>query len=235
MNVPLSNILSIAERTLFHCIRRKVVYYGYLPDITLYPDTEQGYLSYNTDIGAVRTDKGFAIEVFGFGSSQSKYLLKVPRIVLVSFGINQGDIGITSNTYVPYTDSQGRTRYTERAVQSITSDLDFEVHMISRSAEESRILQSIVAIALPNLGYIPRYGDSSKYFNIIANSNRTIPILQEGLIEHIVSYTLKDLMEVEPGTIQTNISEIEEIDTDIHLRDMDSENISDADDSLHVE
>lgn len=233
MNSPnISNFLRIVERSIFHVLRKKLVAYGYLPDVTLYPNTQAGYTQFNQALVNIKNMKGYAIELFGVGSSQSKYMLKVPRIVIVSFGLLPGDIGVRTEYDEAYT-VNGVTRIRRKMLLTTSRDYNFEIHIIAKSAEQSRVTQSIVALSIPNLGYIPQYGSTTRYLSVQNTGNRTIPILQEGLEEHVLSFTMKDLYEVEETVVDTNLAPINTIDVDMHFGDEDT--TMPPDDNIHLE
>ena len=216
MNIPLLDTLEVVERSIFHSVRERLVEYGYLPDITQYVNDAPGNAAYQADLAQIRGDKGFAIEVFGTGSNQDKHLLKVPRIVIVPFGMQPGNIGVRTEGVEEFV-RDGITRVRTTTLQSPAMDYNFEVHVITNKQKQSRVCQAIVKVALPALGYIKQFEHPDRYLNIFNTSGRTIPITQEGLTENIFSYTMKDLYEVDRFVVETNLARINEIKVDINV------------------
>jgi len=218
MNVPLLDTLEMVERSIFHALREKLVEYGYLPDITQFTNDATGNAAYQAEIQSIKADpnKKFCIELFGVGSSQSKFLLKVPRMVIVSFGMQPGNIGVRTEGVEEFTTSDNLTRVRTTVIQSPAMDYNFEVHVICNTAKQSRVCQAILKVALPALGYIKQYEQPTRYLNIYNTGSRTIPLLTEGLIESVFSYTMKDLYEVDRSVVETNLAPINQIDVDIN-------------------
>ena len=92
----LSNIQEIIERSLFEVIRLELVDKGYLPDIAdtgTYPDNSTGWAQWEADLAAIIISMGFAIEIFSGGSSESRGVQKIPRIVIDSGNFLPGALG----------------------------------------------------------------------------------------------------------------------------------------------
>lgn len=223
----LSNLQELLERSIFHSIREITVAEGYLPDIKDY-DIENTNLTEATlakeqfELAKVNivNNMGFVVDIFSSGNNQAKGIKKVPRIVIDTVSYLPGIMG--GDTTPVYTNINGVYVKTKNA--SVTSDLTFNVYVVSNTIKQARILNAIISRALPRRGYIKTYLNSTIEFsgNIFikfmmhGDSND----LAEGIIESYFNYEAPDIFENLPETIPTivngqpfNIVPISEIDS----------------------
>lgn len=211
MSTILSDIQEIVERSLFESIRLILVEHNYLPDVVVYNDNDAGKAAYQTEIDNIVILKGFAIEVFGHSSSQKKYAKKVPRIVIYPKRIIPGDIGGGPD---PEFILEGGS-YTKKTQPPRTSTYEFEINVISNSAKQDRLMNAILAIAIPSRGYVKFYNDPLNSFFVEQYSFRESPDTQEGINEKFYMYRAIDLYFAEGQIIETGISPLKSIGVDI--------------------
>ena len=205
---PLSTIIQKVERSFFHAIRKQAVAKGYLPDIyTFLPDSDSNTVLYNNAITAIKVVKGFAIEVFNTSNPQAKGIKKIPRIVLIPGSRLPGDLGGSPDRRYFIT---GDT-YSAKIQPPQTVNFQFEVSLLSNTTQQSRILNSLVALALPKRGYIEFYDDPTNLLFIRQYTYRDYPITIEGIMEETYYYEAMDIFDTEDEVVKTNISKIEEI------------------------
>lgn len=213
----LTNIQEIIERSLFEAIRQEVVDKGYLPDIAdtgTYPDTDQGWVQWETDVIAIVTSKGFAIEIFNGASNEARGVKKVPRIVIDSGNFLPGALGGDPRRYF----SDEITHYKSLVTPPQTVDYYVNFHLISNSIAQARILNAILALAVPRRGYLPWYNDGTKslfarYLNYYDQSN-----IDEGIIEHVYAYEIPDAWDTEDIEIDAFIAKIAEITLNVNVQ-----------------
>ena len=205
--IPLSNIQELLERSVFHKVRIECVDKGYLPDINSYPNTAAGQIAWDAALAAIVLDKGFAIEVFGYSNAQDKSTKKIPRIAIISQGFLPGALG---GDLTPYFHPAGNGTFNQLEMPPQTADYYFNVHLVANTVQQIRILQAILAIALPRRKYINTYEDSTTFFiqNIgFLSQDRAA----EGIIEHVYSYEIPDMWETDPIVTATGIAPLAEI------------------------
>jgi hypothetical protein len=206
-STALSNVQEIIERSLFEVIREELVDKGYIPNITLFPDTEQGYADYNIAISAIVTTKGFAIELFNEGSNLAKGIKKVPRIVINTGNFLPGALGGDPQRF--YLD-QGQS-YQSLVTPPQTVDFFVNVHLVSGTVEQERILNSLIALAIQRRGYVPFYDGTSNTFFCRYLNFYHIDDQDTGLMEKVYAYQVSDCWDTEDRVINSNIAKITQI------------------------
>lgn len=222
-NIPLSNIEEVIETTLFERIRLECYDKGYQPDLAntgLYPNNPTGQNQWETDLTAIKNIKGFAIEVFNNSSSQARGNKKVPRIVISPQPFLEGALGGDSSRV--YT-LQNNGTFNATILPPQTSEYYCNIHLVANTAQQIRILQAIMSLALPVRGYIPIFDRQNLVF---LNQNFFIRKLQgsylaqtqEGIMEYVYRYQIPDIFEVEEKLVATGIAKINEITTNIQVQ-----------------
>ena len=216
-------IETLAERSIYHAFREEVVRRGYLPDIKLFDienvdntiaETENR--RYEQAIQQIKTNKGFAIEVFNYASNQSYGSKNVPRIVLNTDSFMPGNLGLDpSLKYVPQEDG---TFQLSKSVDML-SDFYFTIYLVANSTRTIRELHDILAHVLPRRGYIKWYEDTKlrPHSNLLIQylSSSDISYLSEGIIEKAYRYMIPDIHEIDDRIIpDVTIAGITEIKVD---------------------
>lgn len=219
----LINTQEIVERSIFESIRKRIVEEGYLPDIANYPNTAAGYGNYQSAIDAVKNSQGFAAEVFGHGSSQSKQLKRVPRIAIITRRVFPGDIGGLATPHYEK-DPLNPNNIMKVLMDSQTSDLQIDIHLVSNSAKQDRFLNAIVGAVIGRRKYLKVYNDpeQKQTFFIHQYSYYELPDTLEGIIEKVYSYEVKDLYLFGGQVIQPNVPLIKEITVNTTLLELES-------------
>lgn len=225
----LTNISELTERSIFHALRKVVVDEGYLPDIENY-DIENPNLTiakaaqdeFIQDIEAIVSNRGFAIEVFGYSSNQSRGTKKTPRIVVEVEAFYPGNLGLDTTNQYKY-DEINDTYITQKG-PSIVSDQIINIHLVGYSTQQHRVLHAVMVKALPRRGYMKWYTEpqlkkhENLFIRYIGYNELNFPEI--GVTEKIYRYELPDLHEnlleelytVPPiKTINLDIMGIEEI------------------------
>jgi hypothetical protein len=208
-----TDIQQKVERSIFELIRLKLVELEYLPDITLFAVTEAGYNSYQTAIQAVVTAKGFCIEIFGASSPQAKGFKKIPRIVIKTKNYLAGELGNQPNlSYTPVGDVNDPTSFEGKKLAPTTSNLKLEIHLVSKSSKQDRVLHNVIQETLTTRRYVPIYNDNTKNFFLIYSGYLDLEDLDEGVIERVYNYEAKDIYASEEVVV-TTVAPINEITT----------------------
>jgi hypothetical protein len=190
----LSIVQELIERSLFEAIRKEVVDKGYLPDITLYPNTPIGYQDYEDDKATIIATKGFAIDIYNEGSNMAKEVKKAPRIVINTGNFLPGALG--GDPQREFIDL-GLT-YRAQITPPQTVDFYLNVHLVSVNVIQERILNALMALALPRRGYIPHYNDPEetlfcRYLNFYNMDDSSM-----GIMEKVYAYEVPDCFDREP-------------------------------------
>tara|TARA_R110002020_G_scaffold54690_5_gene152279 strand:- start:5881 stop:6576 length:696 start_codon:yes stop_codon:yes gene_type:complete len=215
-SIPLTTVQEVIERSLFERLRTECVDKGYLPDITTFPETPTG----NTDyIAAIKTisdsAKGFAIEPFQNSSSQAKGMKRVPRIVINPQPFMEGALGGDSSRVYQL----NGTTYDAKVLPPQTSEYYFNVHLVSSSATQMRILNAIMSLSIPVRGYIPFYNNSNFNFFVRKLSGYNAPQTDEGIQETVYRFQVPDVFEVEDNIVATGIAKLNKITLDNKVQD----------------
>jgi len=216
----LSNIQEIIERSLFETIRQEIVDKGYLPDVSdtgTYPDNQTGWDQWKSDINAIVSSLGFAVELFSVGSNEAKGIKKVPRIVLEAGNFLPGALGGDPRRY--FVDA-GVGGWDAKITPPQTTDFYINFCIVGNTAAQARILNSILALSVPRRGYIPWYNDSTKSFfaRFLNYYDRTNE--DEGIIEHVYAYEIPDAWDQDDSDSPTypTVAKINEVTLNINIQ-----------------
>lgn len=208
----LSDLEEVLERSIFHAIRETVVAEGYLPQINDFDveDTdvlvaENQKVEYQEAKTSIFNSKGFVIDIFGPGNAQSRGYKKVPRIVIDSVSFQPGELG---GDTTPVYELIGGV-YVKTKNQSVASDFYYNIYIVSNSIAQQRILNAVVARALPRRGYIKTYLNQTIQFdgNLLVKYllSGDTPDLPEGILEKFFSYVTPDVFEGLPEIVSTTV------------------------------
>lgn len=216
------------QRSIFEAIRLVCVSEGYTPDVTVV--TTQS--NWDTALKAIVTAKGFAIEIFGSSSNQSKGAKKVPRITVHPSRIVPGDIGLDVHQGVTKRDPNDPSKYIKYTPPYDLFQASFDIHLVSDTGEQEAILNAILFQALGTRKFIPYVtdvvADQGQIFFIQEQEFYSTADLIEGDNEKITSFIVPDLML--GNEEQISIAPIKEIDINININDNETEM-----DNLHLE
>ncbi len=221
-SIPLENIEEKIERSFFEAFRLELVDKGYIPDIVNYDNTPASQTQWEADLKVIKDGVlGFAIEIFSTAGYQDRNTKKVPRVVINVQDFLPGALG-GDQTKV-YTKGQDDYTAEHRPPQSVNYYL--HVHLIANTIKQLRILQAVMALALPRRGYIKFYEESSfqQSGNLFIQNLTSIehPQTEEGIMEKVYRYEAQDIYEtnnapaVNPLTGNNVYPPIQQIDVDI--------------------
>ena len=224
----ISDIQTRIERAIFDNLLNQVVEKGYqvnFRDTIRYPQnpdgsfTEQAQANIKTDQEVIRQQKGFIIPIFNFGASEAKGLKTVPRIVIVPLGFIRGAVG--GDTRPNYILKEGK--YYAEVMPPQTSDYLVNIHAIAQTANQMRILNGLISLALPKRGWIISTYSQDKFFLI--NNNSPLMRELEQTIENVYQYTFPDLFEVEARVDESQTySSLNEIDLTVDINNVQQNN-----------
>jgi len=189
-------------------------------DVDTYYDDNAGVAKYAQDLTAIFNSKGFAVEIFGVGSSQKRYLKKVPRVVIEQGNNLPGALGGAQG--LSYSPGINNT-FTSKMTPPQTKSIYFSVRLVWKTIQQLRVMEAAMGLSLPVRGYINDHIDPTIKYFITQNSFSSIPDTVEGLGEFIYGYQVHDLYETEEVVIRTGISTITEITVEPHA-DLPTEN-----------
>lgn len=219
--MQLPNIQELLERSIYHNLRYTTVAAGYLPDISTYdienPDINIAIAEntrFEDDMKMVASDKGFAVELFSNGPSQQRGELQVPRIVLETESFLPGELGLDTTKNYSKNEDGTFTAY-DNTWLTQTSDFYFQLRLLSNSTKQQRVLNGIMLHTLPRRGYMKWVGETelrttgNLFVNFVSHAefNHT----EEGIVEKIYRYEIKDVHEMEPTELAQVIAAMETI------------------------
>lgn len=227
--IPLTDIQEILERSLFERLRLECVDKGYTPDITTFTEDAAGQLAYDAAVTAIAAGVNeFAVEVYQNSSAHAKGMKRVPRIVIVPQPFMEGALGGDSKRVYEYI-SQSND-YNASILPPMTTEYYFNVHLISESAKQMRILNAIMSLSIPVRGYIPFYNDTSNNFFVRKLSGYHEPQTDEGIQEAVYRFQVPDIFEVANNIVATGIAPINQITVDTKITSADGNSTTDTDD-----
>jgi hypothetical protein len=219
-----NNIQQRVERSLFEVIRKIVVGQGYIPDIadsTLFPIdgngrfTKVAQTNWDNAIDNIVSTKGWAVEIFGASSAFSKGLKRSPRVVIVPKRIIPGEIGMPPGFfYENANDSSNPLDYNKTPYPEESSNMHFDIHLVSSSQEQSRFLNTLLSVSLGQKKYITFEDDTTERFFIKHYNYYDISDTNDGIEENVYSYEVQDLY-LFGNMVNIRIKPILEIDTQI--------------------
>lgn len=201
------------ERSLFEALRLVLVEYGYLPDVTSFPYNATGQADYDAAKKAISEDSnyGFCIELFGVGSQESKFLKRVPRIVIVKRRLAPSvEIGANSSPYYVLNDEG---KYDKLKGPNTVVDAYYDLIFSNESAKQDRVMNAIMFQALPGLGYIEKWDDSNTHFFIDWQGQYEQHDHEEGVHNYHVTLRIPDLCLANP-VVLGEVAKIQEITLD---------------------
>lgn len=221
--IPLSDIQSVIETTIFERIRVECVDKGYTPDITnvAYPNNPTGQTAWDTALKTIQTNVGFAIEVFNNASTQARGQKKVPRIVISPQPFLEGALGGDSSRVYSL---QNNGTFNATILPPQTSEYYCNIHLVANTAAQIRILQALLSLAIPVRGYIPIFDRNTLLFkteNIFIRKLNGYPIPQtaEGIMEFVYRFQVPDIFEVEERLVAAGLAKLVEIKANIKIED----------------
>jgi len=211
---PISNVQEIIERTVFERIRQELVDKGYLPDITTYIDDATGWAQWKTDLATIVTTMGFAIEIFNAGIAEAKGIKKFPRIVIKSGSFLPGALGGDPLKFYEWNGSS----YDAKVLPPQTADFYLDVHLISKSIEQARVLNGLLAISVPRRSYVNLYNDVNSSFFIRNIGYYDMDVEDEGYLEKVFGYEIPDCWDAGEILVGTGISKMTEITLNTNIQ-----------------
>mgnify|MGYP001112008898 CR=1 FL=1 len=191
------NTQEIVERTLYICLLSTAPKMGYTlnPDDYL-PLSQENEKRYHTDIEALPK----FIPIFGIGNAHVRGPKTVPRITMESEAYYPGDIGVTK--YI-IGDKLEDGNYQVSEFPFETRDISIDIHLVSNTQNDMRLLHHIMHKALPVRGYVrPYFNDLASWENgrlkptgnlfLEIGNYYDYPDDSHGLLEKVYTYTVKD-------------------------------------------
>lgn len=190
-------------------------------NIFTYFNDSTGAALFQTALDVIQALKGYAIEIFGVGSPASRHLKRIPRVVIVANRTLPGDIGGNPDRFYDGVgaDPFNPDSFDAKVRPPQTVDFQYDIHMISNQARQSRIMHEIVALGLPKRGYIDTFGDITQKLFVDQYSYRDIPNPVKGIDEQVYLYELKDIFETLDRTVAQLIKPLDKITIEPWLGD----------------
>ena len=211
---PLSIIEESIERSIFEAVREELVDKDLIPDITTY-NLANDQLLWESDLKALRGTNihKFVCEVFGVSGYQGNNTKKVPRVVIDTQQFFPGELGGDTTRF--YQQANPGDPYSVARRQPRSADYYFNIHIVTNTAKQLRIIQALIALALPRRGYIKFHFEPVPTFSgnlFIENMAFTDhPQTVEGVMEKIYRFRIVDVWETECIVLATNIAPIDNI------------------------
>jgi len=223
--MALSNVVERIERTLYRVLYQVAVDEGFWPNEDLLINLPNGQQLLEQQIDQIIATKGFAVEVFGMGSSQAKGLKRVPRIVLISRRSMPGMVGSSAVQHSATSDPE---LFLKTLGSTRSSDLQIEVNVVSNTAQQDRIINAITIKALGVMRHMLIYGSTDEWFCIEQYTYYDLPETIEGIMEKSYGYQIHDIFVDEQAPVGT-VHKIDEIKVEVTVGDT-----KDKDIDLHI-
>lgn len=190
-------------------------------ELRVYFNDALGIALFKTDLSAIKATKGFAIEIFGVSAPHSKHLKKIPRIVILANRTLPGALGGAPDRFYGNLgdDPFFPNSYVAKILPPQTVDFQYDIHIISNEARQSRVMHELVALALPKRGYINTFLNPTQKIFVRQYSYRDIPNTSKGIDEQVYLYEVKDIFETDDKVVQQDIKPLVEIKIIPHLGD----------------
>lgn len=216
LEIIFSDIQERVERSMFEAIRKVAVDAGYIPDITNFADDQADTTAFTTALEDIAKLKGFSIEIYGVGSSQSKGIQKVPRIVLITRRFLPTNVGGPANGQF-IQDSADPNYYLQVHLPNMQVFMVMDVQMVSNTTKQDRVLHQIIGAALGTRSYVDFYDDQCERFFVEEFSYFDNLNTQEGIITKMYQYKIDNLAVYDMKVYKQKVSKIKEITIDINL------------------
>lgn len=191
------NSEEIVERTFYISLLHVMLEKGLTVNPEDYlPLSQENERKFQNDINSLEK----FIPLFGIGNNQVKGPKTLPRITLELQGYYAGDIGV--NKYIIGDKLEDGT-YQASEFPYETKDITIDVHLVSQTQADMRLLHNILYTGLPSRGYLrPYFNDLEEWKNgrLDPTGNLFIqignyydhPDLDHGILEKVYTYTCKD-------------------------------------------
>ena len=168
---------------------------GYEDIVFLDDDKSKGFLSFED----IKENKNYHI-AFGIGNNQVKGPKTLPRITIELQGYYAGDIGV--NKYI-IGDKLEDGNYQASEFPYETKDITVDIHLVSQTQADMRLLHTILYAGLPARGYVrPYFNDLEEWSKgrLDPTGNLFIeignyydhPDVEHGILEKVYTYVCKD-------------------------------------------
>lgn len=186
------NTLEVIERSIYDAILQVAIKEGLTLDPkNYYPVTPESIKQFNDDKKALSK----YVSIFGAGSAESKGEKITPRIVVENDTLFPGAIGLQDN-FLEFNEED--KNYIPIQMPSKSLEQIVNIHICAGNQADYRVLQTIVAKALPLRGYIKNYlnetlTESGNIFLELVNAYDESDTLS-GLIEKAFQYQIQDFV-----------------------------------------
>lgn len=224
VDTSLSITQYLIERTLYESLRLVAVKYGYLPDITKYPRTHDGARNYSDKLDEIAKKKGFVLAIKNNIHSTEQGEKTSPRIVIETVQCIPGEFGQWGITQYKI-NKDGK--YDKFGLPPQPVSYIIQIHLVSNTLEQARIMNAILARAIPRRGYhkikpeiyqdIPGIEnipveDIGPTFFCELQTSRVYPDPENNIKEDVHQYIIPDAWDITYFDSDEEISPLEEID-----------------------
>lgn len=213
--MALNNTPQRIERSIYKAIHTILVREGYWVNDQNYTNDATGATNLKNALIGVTNTKGYYIEPFGPGSSKSKGEKYAPRIAMVGKRLLPGNIGNPSSPQPePHPTIPGHFKWVIPPDMSMMLQID--IHLVARTAEQSWVLDAVLAEALGARRHLKFYDDATRKFFIKQYNYYDIPDATEGLTEKIYSYEVNDIYLTDGEVIEQDVPGINHITIELY-------------------
>jgi len=205
----ITDIQTRIERSFYEAVRLRVVADGYTPDITTYSQDPSGFAQYQADLSQIKTDRGWAVEVFGMSNPEDKGYKNLARVVLYTDSFLPGEYGLDDS---PFFELNINGNYNEVIpTQNITHQLFMNCSIVCDHTDQFRYLTSVVNSTLPLRGLLRYYDIPELGFFVENTAYLDISDPINGVLEKIYKYRVPDVVWTESTITEDKYSAIEVI------------------------
>ena len=209
-----------ADRAIFEAIRLQLVSLSFLPDITIQAD-----LAAYEAARAALVSTNSLIDLFGVSSQEAKGDMLVDRIVVDRLSGSAGSIGATGITmYDEVLVEDELDSYTKYTAQDRTSNLLYEIRLVTSKTSKERIMEEVLLRALGKLRSIKVYNENrtvidGAWLTLVYQGDFRIPKIDYN--ERLFRYLVRDIWDEPVTAITYSIAPITTINMELYtIRDL---------------
>lgn len=193
----------IIERSFYQALLDVSVDLGITLDPSEYiPTTPENISKFKNDKEAILASKGFFLQIFGSGNNQSKGIKDCPRIIVNPRGFYPGTMGLPKNIL-----QRDNTSFKVSETPYEVFEQYIDIHLVSSSQNDLRLLHKIMYTALSQRGYLKPYiyeeapFDGNIFIEVVNFFD--FPDLDQGLFEKVYQFKVEDTLISPPNIVET--------------------------------
>lgn len=191
---------------------------NHLPDVLLFPNDLEGYIAAKSAIH--NNPNNYLVEVFGFGTGDSRLDFRANKIVIDRTKNEMGSIGSHGSTYYNRIGEGAESTFDKMQYADTTDHVDYEIRAISTNPVVESKLLSIIASCFGRMGAIDTYGTDGEKdggFVTIVHGGSVNLKSTEDWMETMVKYQVQDAWIMADKVIATGLKVLSSMEINVYL------------------